>query len=456
MVARATTSALDWRGRRAGQGRAEAAPSRAARPSALRGSYGRAPQPAVRRGVRLVLPRELLARRAGCEVVHEQGGHQRVGRARVEHLDAEAVRPRVGRGQRAVLDDRAGAGGRGDLERHRGALGPRRGRPPALEALGEQVVGALLEHDRVVDAGVLAGHVVAAQQPPAGQRAQRPAQQLRGAPVGVGLRPRRRPPRPARRRRRSGWRGTTSRVGAGGAHRLGERVDGGAHPHVGGAVGVDVVADDERPGQPADPARWRSAGRGPGRPRPAGRGRTCRGWPGTSSRPARRSVSPSSRVHRSAAGAGRRRRRWRPSAAASAAGPSRRPRRARRRCALEAQPLGVVEHRADRLAQGRLDDAGGHPGVELAAQVVAAQPVAPVGDGERRLGARPRRRASRWPAGRRGCRRRRRARLEPHLPAVGVAPAHPVVDRGEAGVGDGDGILGSGEPGLDEAAEVGR
>ena len=47
-------------------------------------------------------------------------------------------------------------------------------------------------------------------------------------------------------------------------------------------------------------------------------------------------------------------------------------------------------------------------------------------------------------------------RLEAHLPAVGVAPAHPVVERGEAGVGDGDGILGSGEPRLDEAAEVGR
>ena len=44
--------------------------------------------------------------------------------------------------------------------------------------------------------------------------------------------------------------------------------------------------------------------------------------------------------------------------------------------------------------------------------------------------------------------------LEPHLPAVGVAPAHPVVDRGEAGVGDGDGVLGSGEPGLDQPAEV--
>ena len=45
-------------------------------------------------------------------------------------------------------------------------------------------------------------------------------------------------------------------------------------------------------------------------------------------------------------------------------------------------------------------------------------------------------------------------RLEPHLAAVGVAPAHPVVERGEPGVGDGDGILGPRQAGLDEPAEV--
>jgi hypothetical protein len=54
-----------------------------------------------------------------------------------------------------------------------GALGPGRRGPPALDPLGEQVVRALLEHHGVVDAGVLAGAVVAAQQAPARQRAQR-------------------------------------------------------------------------------------------------------------------------------------------------------------------------------------------------------------------------------------------------------------------------------------------
>ena len=124
--------------------------------------------------------------------------------------------------------------------------------------------------------------------------------------------------------------------------------------------------------------------------------------------------------------------------------------------ALEAQPLGVVEHRADRLAQARLDDAVGHPGVELAAQVVAAEPVAAVGDGERGLGLAlaAERLGGEQVGGAPGDAAERR--LEPHLPAVGVAPAHPVVDRGEPGVGDGDGILGSGQPGLDQPAEVGE
>ena len=124
--------------------------------------------------------------------------------------------------------------------------------------------------------------------------------------------------------------------------------------------------------------------------------------------------------------------------------------------ALEAQPLGVVEHRADRLAQGRLDDAVGHPGVELAPQVVAAEPVTAVGDRERRLGLTlTAERLGREQVGG-AARDPAERRLESDLTTVGVAPAHPVVDRGETRVGDGDGILGSRQPRLDESAEVGE
>ncbi len=77
--------------------------------------------------------------------------------------------------------------------------------------------------------------------------------------------------------------------------------------------------------------------------------------------------------------------------------------------ALEAQPLGVVDDSPDGLAQAGLDDAVGDPGVELPAQVVAREAVAAVGDGEGGARPRPRRGAPRWPAGRRGCRRPRRA-----------------------------------------------
>ncbi len=100
--------------------------------------------------------------------------------------------------------------------------------------------------------------------------------------------------------------------------------------------------------------RARSAG--PAARAPRARGRPARCGP-------RRARAPTAR-----GAAGRRRRRWRPSAAARAAGPSRRRRRGRRRCGLEAQRLGVLQDGGHGLAQARVDDALGDPGVELAAE----------------------------------------------------------------------------------------
>ena len=117
--------------------------------------------------VRLVLPGVLVSFRLGAQVVDEQRGHQRVAGRRLEYLDAEPVRTRIGSGKGAVLQDRTGARGRSDVQRHQRAVVSGDGRPPALQPLGERVVGPLLCDQAVVDAGVRSRRVVAPQQPAA-------------------------------------------------------------------------------------------------------------------------------------------------------------------------------------------------------------------------------------------------------------------------------------------------
>src|SRR5262249_42491426 len=87
-------------------------------------SVGDPPQPAVRGGVRLVLPRvRARLRVVGVQVVHEQRGHQDLGGGRLEDLDAEPARARIGRREHPVLQYRPGPGRRGDVQRnHRAAL----------------------------------------------------------------------------------------------------------------------------------------------------------------------------------------------------------------------------------------------------------------------------------------------------------------------------------------------
>ena len=167
-------------------------PGRAPRPAPAR-CAARMPCARARRG-RHRGPRPATAARppatgAGAQVVDEQRGHEGVARRRLEDLDAEAVRAGVRRGERAVLDHRAGARGRGDVERHRDPVVPGHGGAPPLQPLGQRVVGSLLRHEAVVEAGVGAGRVVAPQQPPAAHRAQRRASQPHadsGGAVGAG------------------------------------------------------------------------------------------------------------------------------------------------------------------------------------------------------------------------------------------------------------------------------
>ena len=109
----------------------------------------------------------------------EQGRHKGLGGGGLEHLDAEPVGARVCGGEHPVLGDRPGAGRRGDVHRHGGAaVTGERGAPP-LQALGQRVVGSLLGHQALADARIGSGRVGGAEQPPAGQRPQRPAAELR-------------------------------------------------------------------------------------------------------------------------------------------------------------------------------------------------------------------------------------------------------------------------------------
>ena len=120
------------------------------------------------------------------------------------------------------------------------------------------------------------------------------------------------------------------------------------------------------------------------------------------------------------------------------------------RVPVEAQPLGVVEHETDRVGDGRLDHAPGHPVVDLPEQRVAPQPL-PV-EGQRELGLRLRRTVQLG-----GAEAGRRLLLGPGLDRhvlVVLAHDHPAVQRGEPVVGDPHRRLRRVQPGLDEPAEV--
>lgn len=149
-------------------------------------------------------------------------------------------------------------------------------------------------------------------------------------------------------------------------------VDGDADPHVGGAVGVDVVADHERARLLAEPVgEGRHLGEQVGARLPVGDGRdqvtgalTSRGADAVPHRLAGQvdgrdpRPPPAQRLQRTHLG----------------------PRtHDRDGVALEPQPLGVRLHLGERLGHRGLDDAGLHPAVHLPPQVVAAQPVAAVG-----------------------------------------------------------------------------
>ncbi len=178
----------------------------------------------------------------------EQRRHQRPGGIGLEDLDAEPAGPGIRRCQHAVPGHRAGAGRRGDVHRHgRAAVGGNRGAPP-LQALGQHVVRALLGDQAVADTRISPGRVGGAEQPPAGQRPQRAAAELRDrGPVRVGAR--RLGDRVGGHGEHVGGRGEERErdVRAPGRQAHGQRVDGAGHPDVGRAVGVDVVAQRQRP-----------------------------------------------------------------------------------------------------------------------------------------------------------------------------------------------------------------
>ena len=211
----------------------------------------RAPQPAVARPVDEQLHRVRdghgRVRRGGrvAQVVDEQGRHDGVRRVRLEDLQAEPPGAGVGRGQRLVLDHRLGPRARGDVQRHPDAVLARGHRPPALQPLGEQVVGPLLADQAVADAVLDAGggehgvRVVLLELPGQAQRRAGVAPQPGRAPAPPGLLD-----RLDRGGEDVGGRGQPGQhdVVAGADEVHADRVDGQGHPHVQRAVGVDVVA----------------------------------------------------------------------------------------------------------------------------------------------------------------------------------------------------------------------
>src|SRR5699024_2472136 len=117
----------------------------------------------------LVLPLDADLGPSHVEVVDEQRGEQGGGRLRLEDLDAERPGALVGAGEDLVLGHRVGVGGRGDGDRHGVAVGEGSGGAPALDPLGQRVVGALLWDQGVVDRRAAALLVVAVEDLLAGE-----------------------------------------------------------------------------------------------------------------------------------------------------------------------------------------------------------------------------------------------------------------------------------------------
>ena len=261
-----------------------------------------------------------------------------------EDLDAEPVRAGVGRGQDLVLHDRPGACRRGDVHRHGRAGFTGQGGAPALQPLGQHIVRSLLPHQAVVDAGVSAGRVGAAEQPAPGQRPQRPAGEFHPLPTGSRRRGRTgRPLRPGPRTRRSASRGMPARHRrARPAARMVSASTAADRRTLARAVGVDVVAQHQRAVKGSEPAgdggditgqvEAGALARGPRRRPRAGAGRAParRREPGASPRSAVRCPGCAPRP---GDGAGQQRSPGRPSSAAGKEDPPRRLRRARRPCA---------------------------------------------------------------------------------------------------------------------------
>ena len=205
--------------------------------------------------MRLVLPGMRQRRAAaGVQVVDEQGRHEGPGGGGLKDFEAEPGRARVRRGQHAVLGNRPGPCRRSDVDRYDHAAVPGDGGAPALKPLGQSVVGALLLDEGVADARVSAGRVAGAEQPSAGHRAQRPPAEFRrrrpGAvgTDGVGDRVGRDGEDVGRCREEA-----EGDIPALGQQAHGQRVDGAGHADVGGAVGVDVIAEHQRAVQVGQP-----------------------------------------------------------------------------------------------------------------------------------------------------------------------------------------------------------
>jgi hypothetical protein len=419
----------------------------------------------VRGRVRLVLP-GVPGRRAAArvQVVDEQGRHERLGGGGLEHLDTEPSGPGVRSRQHPVLGDRPGASGRGDVHRHgRAAVAGDRGAPP-LQALGQRVVRPLLGHQAVADARIGAGRVGGAEQPAAGQRLQQAAPELghRGpARVGAG----RLRDRVGRHGEHVGGRGQEPEcdIAALGQQAHGQRVDGAGHPDVGRAVGVDVVAQHERTfdaGQPVGHSRdvgGQVEAGPPGQVLARGRIGAVRSALGVGHRdqqgPAaapRRLQHPvpdgrAGQVNADDPGAPAQQHRQRAHLGAGAEHHD--------RAAGHGQPLGGRGDGPDCLRAGRLDDARGHPRVQLAQQGAPGQPLAPVGDRElafRRSAARHRDRGQLVPG------RRRDQRAEPGLRLARPRHPHPAVQRRQPVPGHGGGGLPGGQPGNDQPAKMGQ
>ncbi|HEY3651541.1 MAG TPA: hypothetical protein VGL33_26480, partial [Streptosporangiaceae bacterium] len=200
-----------------------------------------------------------VRRRPGMQVVDEQSGHERLGRGGLEYLDTEPPGARVRGRQHPVPGDRPGAGGRGDVHRHGRAPVASDGGAPPLQPLGQRVVRPLLGDQAVTDAGIGPGRIGRAQQPAAGQRLQQPAAEpVRRWPFRVGAD--RLGDGVGRHGENVSGRGQERerQVAAFGLQAHGQRVDGARHADVGRAIGVDVVAEHQRPveaGQPVGDRR---------------------------------------------------------------------------------------------------------------------------------------------------------------------------------------------------------